>query len=251
MSTTNLSYTYDSTGSLSGSYLWGAQFENGNFIAPYLENTSSNAYTSGSMLDQMKYNLKNPANTDAAFRLVYTGSWQPSYAGLKGDGVTAYADTKGAIGARSTTWGLAVGMYLRTNDLSNSPTRYSSTVSEAGSRFVGIQFYGGYAYYLIGSTGANVTISLNKTTGFHIASRLDASGMSAYQDTRILGRNTSNPGDFLPSSGYTLSAFNGGARFMIHERAFDFISEGLTDYEAKALYWIVQKYQTTLGRQVY
>jgi hypothetical protein len=39
--------------------------------------------------------------------------------------------------------------------------------------------------------------------------------------------------------------------FMVHERAFDFISEGLTDYEAKALYWIVQKYQTTLGRQVY
>jgi hypothetical protein len=38
---------------------------------------------------------------------------------------------------------------------------------------------------------------------------------------------------------------------MVHERAFDFISEGLTDYEAKALYWIIQKYQTTLGRQVY
>jgi hypothetical protein len=29
------------------------------------------------------------------------------------------------------------------------------------------------------------------------------------------------------------------------------IGNGLTDYEAKALYWIVQKFQTTLGRQVY
>ena len=29
------------------------------------------------------------------------------------------------------------------------------------------------------------------------------------------------------------------------------IGDGLTDYEAKALYWIVQKFQTTLGRQVY
>jgi hypothetical protein len=35
------------------------------------------------------------------------------------------------------------------------------------------------------------------------------------------------------------------------EYAFTTIGDGLTDYEAKALYWIVQKYQTTLGRQVY
>jgi hypothetical protein len=201
------------------------------------------------MLDQMKFNLRNPADTDAAFRLTYSGSWNPGYSGVKGDGVTAYADTKGAIGARSTTWGLAVGMYLRTNF--NSPSVYSSTGIEAGSRFVGIQFIGGVGIYMIGGTGANVTVSLSTTTGLHIASRLDASGMSAYQNKTLLGRNTTAPGDFLPSNGYTLSAFNGGVRFMIHERAFDFISEGLTDYEAKALYWIVQKFQTTLGRQVY
>jgi hypothetical protein len=32
---------------------------------------------------------------------------------------------------------------------------------------------------------------------------------------------------------------------------FTTLGDGLTDYEAKALYWIVQKFQTTLGRQVY
>jgi hypothetical protein len=36
-----------------------------------------------------------------------------------------------------------------------------------------------------------------------------------------------------------------------HTYAFTTIGDGLTDYEAKALYWIVQKFQTTLGRQVY
>ena len=35
------------------------------------------------------------------------------------------------------------------------------------------------------------------------------------------------------------------------EYSFFHIGDGLTDYEAKALYWIVQKFQTTLGRQVY
>jgi hypothetical protein len=199
----------------------------------------------------MKFNLKDPRDTDSAFRLTYSGSWTMGYSGVKGNGINAWADTKGAIGARSTTWGIAVGMYFRTNDLSNNPARFSSTMKEDGSRFIGVSFYDTYGYYRIGQTGAQVSTTLTTTTGLHIVSRLDSSGMSAYQNTRLIGRNTNAPGDFLPSSGYTLSAENGNQRFMIHERAFDFISEGLTDYEAKALYWIVQKYQTTLGRQVY
>jgi hypothetical protein len=45
--------------------------------------------------------------------------------------------------------------------------------------------------------------------------------------------------------------FGGASFFSTKETAFNSIGDGLTDYEAKALYWIVQKYQTTLGRQVY
>jgi hypothetical protein len=53
--------TFAGTGT-SGSYLWGAQFENGNLLGPYRKTEGSGFAVSGSdsMLDQMKYNLKDP-----------------------------------------------------------------------------------------------------------------------------------------------------------------------------------------------
>jgi hypothetical protein len=53
--------TFAGTGT-SGSYLWGAQFENGNLLGPYRKTEGSGFAVSGSnsMLDQMKFNLKNP-----------------------------------------------------------------------------------------------------------------------------------------------------------------------------------------------
>jgi hypothetical protein len=81
--------TFAGTGT-SGSYLWGAQFENGNLLGPYRKTEGSGFAVSGSdsMLDQMKYNLKDPRDTDAGFRLVYSGSWNPGYGGNKPDGST-------------------------------------------------------------------------------------------------------------------------------------------------------------------
>jgi len=76
-----------------GSYLWGAQFENGNVLGPYRATTAT-GFTTGSMLDQMKFNLKNPADTDAAFRLTYSGSWNAGYSGNKGNGINAWVSTK-------------------------------------------------------------------------------------------------------------------------------------------------------------
>jgi hypothetical protein len=67
--------TFAGTGT-SGSYLWGAQFENGNLLGPYRKTEGSGFAVSGSdsMLDQMKFNLKDPVDTDAGFRLTFSGS---------------------------------------------------------------------------------------------------------------------------------------------------------------------------------
>ena len=40
-----------------------------------------------------KFNLKNPANTDAAFRLLFVGGWTHSANGALPNGTNAYADT--------------------------------------------------------------------------------------------------------------------------------------------------------------
>jgi len=41
----------------------------------------------------LKFNLKNPADTNAAFRLSFVGGWTHSANGIQGNGTNAYADT--------------------------------------------------------------------------------------------------------------------------------------------------------------
>jgi hypothetical protein len=116
----NIQYNLaDANGNLSyagvagtGSYLWGAQFENGNVLGPYRATTAT-GFTTGSMLDQMKYNLKNPADTDAAFRLTYSGSWNAGYSGNKGNGINAWVSTKINASSSFTYRNLHMSYYSR------------------------------------------------------------------------------------------------------------------------------------------
>jgi hypothetical protein len=47
----------------------------------------------GNTADQQKYNLVNPQDTNAAFRLTFYGGWTHSSSGLIGNGIDSYADT--------------------------------------------------------------------------------------------------------------------------------------------------------------
>jgi hypothetical protein len=48
----------------------------------------------GGTASQHKYNLKDPRDLDAAFRLVFNGGWTHSSTGAQPNGVNGYADTK-------------------------------------------------------------------------------------------------------------------------------------------------------------
>ena len=258
MSTTNLSYTYDSTGSLSGSYLWGAQFENGDFIAPYLENTSSNAYTSGSMLDQMKYNLKDPRDLDIAIRLTYSGSWYAGYAGASGNGIDAVGHTKltpRTAGFTNTSG--HISYYQGNLPQKSSGSLFSSRQTAGADNYFSIKtdlgtettFGSGPGY---GLGGSFVSYSIPTPIGFVMANMYSTGG-TLHQRNQILqsaGTPTLNNIDQLITINATsISGVPSG--YSSAQCRFLTIGPGLSTYEAKALYWIVQKYQTTLGRQVY
>jgi len=250
---TNNDLTFAGTGT-SGSYLWGAQFENGNLLGPYRKTEGSGFAVSGSnsMLDQMKFNLKNSADTDAAFRLVYSGSWNPGYSGIKSDAqVGTYIDTK-----------LNPSQSLGLNDAhlavySNTATNLSTmaaagAVGSSTSQF-NIVLSGPNISYKINSDNTNVGSSVdNNLLGFTLANRISSTETRNARNLTLIQRPTPSttspnktlwigdwnyePGNYYPSDlQYTITT----------------IGDGLTDYEAKALYWIVQKFQTTLGRQVY
>jgi hypothetical protein len=259
----NIQYNLaDANGNLSyagvagtGSYLWGAQFENGNVLGPYRATTAT-GFTTGSMLDQMKYNLKNSADTDAAFRTVFTGVWNPGYSGNRPDGLTAVGDTKLNASASLANGNSHITLYTRTNTARTTGGSYNESDFGAynGSDFIAFwtkrageagfilsnptsndgQQYGGLGgsgYYLLTD---NSTPSLPK---FYI------------NKNQITGGSFFSQGSTLPNSTVRFGQIQGN--YSDKEATFATVGDGLTDYEAKALYWIVQKYQTTLGRQVY
>jgi hypothetical protein len=242
--------TYGSLTGLSGSFLWGAQIEPGDFISPYLSNNTNNAFTTSSIFDQMKFNLKDPRDTDSAFRLNYNGRWSLGYNGAKGDGISAYADTKLNVRSNYSASNLAFGSYWNDYITTNS-NKYYGAYDAGGILMVSQKttiISGDQTGYMSSFTGINAT----QGNGLHILSRTIPSELVFYRNTTKTA--AASTADFaLPNLNFWLGGVNGLTNFgyIQFNYAFSFISTGLTDYEAKALYWIIQKYQTTLGRQVY
>jgi len=231
----------------SGSYIWGVQWENGNLLGPY--RVTSNGFTTGSMLDQMKFNLKNPVDTDAGFRLTYNGNWNPGYSGTKPDGITAYGNAFIRNNAMSSS-SIHLSAYSRTNAtgtdgaiIGNSTAYYNLLRLKDSSN----NFRGG-----INASTLN-TVSNPNSTGYYIGLRTSPTSNRFFKNNILLGILTDNVVVDSNDPIYIGAIHrSGGATFYDNkEIAFATIGDGLTDYEAKALYWIVQKYQTTLGRQVY
>jgi hypothetical protein len=247
--------TYGSLTGLSGSFLWGAQIEPGDFISPYLSNNTSNAFTTGSILDQMKFNLKDPRNTDSAIRLTYSGSWTMGYGGASGNGIDAvgYPKLTPRTAGFSNTSG-HISYYQGNLPQVSSGSLFSSRQTAGADNYFSIQTdlgtLGTGPGYGLG--GGFASYSIPTPIGFVMAN-MYSTGATLHQRNQILqsaGIPTLNNIDQLITINAT--SVNGApTAYSSAQSRFITIGDGLSNYEAKALYWIVQKYQTTLARQVY
>jgi hypothetical protein len=215
----------------------------------------------------MKYNLKNPVDTNAGFRITFSGSWNGGYSGLKGDGVTGtYAATK----VNSTVRDLAMNsgsfsVYSRSNTVGSFGMQSNLSVTNTRFYWDGSNFkaeYGG-SYGGVGTTDAypgnirglmTVNRNLNRTTGF-VRTQKYIDYTYGNPDGTITSNDIADGfGGFMFGTYYNGTSYGStspqGSNTWEHAFA-TFAGVPLSDYESKALYWIVQKYQTTLGRQVY
>jgi hypothetical protein len=86
------------------------------------------------------------------------------------------------------------------------------------------------------------------TLGYAIGSETSNSNRKFYKNNSLLATNTTNSTTLLQNGNLWL--LWGGYDYATSELALVHIGSSLTDAEASSLYTIVQKYQTTLGRQV-
>ena len=198
-----------------------------------------------------KFNLKNPLNTDAAFRLSFVGGWTFSNNGIQPNGANTYADTFLIPLTHWTLGSSSISAYSRANNVDPIGVSFGSK---------GVNFSSAL-YSAINAT--NVSIFHNQqlpitpapptTTALNfISSRINTTEIIvAYNGSTT--NNASNVGNLSPASIY-LSARNNNNGvpdlYSSRQLAFAHIGTGLTQAECTLLYNRIQTFQTTLGRQV-
>jgi len=203
-----------------------------------------------------KFNLKDPRDADAAFRLNFVGGWTHNSNGMTPNGTTGYANTF-----------LVPSTVLTLNNTHLSYYTGTTTVGNA-QRDIAVFEDANLPSYSLG-TNTNLLISDNY---YYTSNRLTASmtngsglicGSRTSQTVHKAFRNGAQIGntDTVSTAGQVLSngaLFIGAANATIAPvQAFSnknyrlaTIGDGLTDVEAAALYSIVQAYQQKIGRAV-
>lgn len=209
-----------------------------------------------------KYNLKDPRDLDAAFRLVFTGGITHSSTGALPNGTTGYADTKykpfiEIIDADSTHF----SAYYRTTDIIGTKEIGANTIYGTD----GDSFSDAEAQYLYNLTTASYFANgygfggtfIDSGAGQFIINRNGSNSITAYKNGGL--RSTIVPANQgLPNVNMYLLGMNeyfpdlsvSNTYYGKRQIAFATLGNGLTDTEANKLYTRIQAFQTTLGRQV-
>lgn len=196
----------------------------------------------GGTSNTCKFNLKNPANTNAAFRITFAGGVTYNSTGITGNGINGTANThyipilnglpnsehlcifqRNDLGATLAIHG-ALGINMNRLDIGRQTLSFmaiNQTSSDSAVDTVGIGF-------LIGSRTASNVSSLYRKTVKLIASTTASTGLANVNNTHFLSRSNN---------------LHNAANL-----AYAGIGFGLSDAECVLYANIVANFNTTLGR---
>jgi hypothetical protein len=204
-----------------------------------------------------KWNLKDPRDLDAAFRLVFTGGWTHSSNGALPNGTNGYADTFLVPNTSLTSSSTHLSYYSRTNVTNNTGLEFGAwqTSYAYGIEFAIYRNVGNKTYAIINSGGGATILATatTPTTGFYIINRAANNNAKIFKNNTTIATNTNSYTTTRTTSKLYLAAsndFGTAAAFANKQCAFASIGDGLTDTEAANFYTAVQAYQTTLSRNV-
>jgi hypothetical protein len=206
-----------------------------------------------------KYNLKDPQDTDAAFRITFYGGWTHGSTGMTPNGSTGYADTYFSLTTDLVSYvSNIMGIYSRTSgstgiDIGSS----SSNVSFPAANFnTTISPSNATETFVYGATTTNTIPLTIGTQGFINQVRENGTTYTAYADGVAIGSNPTNmyanPNSLsdLPMYLGARNTSGGADEFSDGELAFAVLGPSLTGPEVLDLYNAIQTYQTALSRQV-
>ena len=200
-----------------------------------------------------KWNLKDPQDTDAAFRLVFSGGWTHSSTGALPNGTNGYANTyldsannlslnSGHFSFYSRTNATTASIRIDMGSLKSAPDSYSDLALSASN----------LTYFRFNNSAPYDSTASTTTLGFFTGSRTASSIIRTFRNGTQIIAGTASSNSTSAIDFYIGASNNNGTAvyFANRECAFASLGDGLTNTEAANFYTAVQNFNTTLSRQV-
>lgn len=197
----------------------------------------------GGTASSHKFNLKDPRDLDAAFRLVFNGGVTHTSNGITGS-INGYADTflnNNLMAANNAH----ISIYSRTNN--------SGSYCDIGS------WNGGFGSMIYSSTFNSFQSSINSnqrviqsntnSNGFYLVTRLTTNSQTGQKNsTQYITSSVRN--NYITTSFKILRPGDYNGEYSNRNLAFASIGDGLLDSEAANFYTAVQAFQVSLSRNI-
>jgi hypothetical protein len=201
-----------------------------------------------------KWNLKDPRDLNAAFRLTFFGGITHSSNGILGNGTNGYFNTHLVSGIDVLKNSNASGIYIRTN-VSEENTDYGMFPTPVDNQ----------AYQFLSRNSSNAIFTRNSALTSGSVANTDSRGF--FQMTRgnssnyVVAKGTTKTTHSVSTTagelinlnlfGLTLNVNGFPTGYSTKQVAFHYYANtSLTNTELDNLYTAVQAFQTSLGRQV-
>jgi hypothetical protein len=202
-----------------------------------------------------KFNLKNPLDTDAAFRIVFNGGWTHSSNGVQPNGVNAWGDTffrpNLIYTINPNIDKFHLGYYSRTDTVSGADIGGANSGYSRGFYIMPNYLVNQYIN-AFGSTSV-VVAKFQPSTGFIMLRRNNNSTtIKSSQNgfTTAFNQNSTLFGQYsMAISGIRMNN-NTTTFYSNRQLAFASIGYNIDDTQAANFNTAVQAFQTTLGRNV-
>lgn len=195
-----------------------------------------------------KWNLKDPQDTNASFRLTFSGGVTHDSNGIQGNGINTYGDTFFIPNSHLSSSSQHLSIYSRTN-VGEAKRDIGTYTSGTNSLICTLKWSDGNLYFNNGASYA--TVSNSDSKGFYISNKIASGTVIAYKNGSNVASTTSS--DTLSTYSVAIMALNTAGSFTEYttrQYSFASIGDGLSSIESSNFYTAIQAFQTTLSRQV-
>lgn len=196
-------------------------------------------------LDAFKWNLVNPVDSDAGFRLTYFNTPTTSNGGLQGDGVNQYANTHFIPSSDGTEDDFSFAFCADVTTANKWPMgSYNSSTQIVATKRTG-------STSTIGIGKGVTSVGVDQRTPFRMIATRESDSVAKFYSSGTLVKTDSGTSNTLPTIDTYLLAMNLAGSPALHsltEICFACVGNGLSASQAKDLDDSIATYNTALSR---